>query len=113
MAYLPPPKSLDLNMHYFVPGTGDTQLPASLTAVLAGLGPNEYLIRGNLNSLSFISTYVYNPGSSQLEQFYDAYNVAAGDWLANDATGYTWKIAHIYTVEDGESGLNKIGRAHV
>ena len=98
MAYLAPPKSLDFNMHYFVPGSGDTQLPASLTSILAGLSSNEFLVRGNLNSVYYFSAYAYNPGTGRLEQYYDAYNVAAGDWLANDSTGYTWKIEQIYDV---------------
>jgi hypothetical protein len=87
MAYLPPPKSLDINMHYFVPGSGDIQLPASLVGTLNNLGPNEYLIRGNLNGIGYISAPVYNPGTGNLEQYYDAYNIVPGDWLANDATG--------------------------
>ena len=107
MSYLPPPKSLDIMMYNFI--SGDVNLPPSLTATLSGLSQNEYLIRGKLNSLSFFSASVYNPGSDQLEQFYDAYNVAAGDWLANDATGFTWKIVNIYTVTDAPLSGNNTG----
>jgi len=108
MSYLPPPKSLDIMMYNF--STGDVNLPPSLTATLSGLGANQYLIRGKLNSLEFISASVYNPGSAQLEQFYNAYNVIPGDWLANDATGYTWKIAKIYTVTDAPLSGNNTGQ---
>ena len=105
MSYLPPPKSFDIMMYNFV--SEDENLPPSLTATLSELGQNEYLIRGNLNSLSFISAYVYNPGSGELQQEYNAYNIVPGDWLANDATGFTWKIVKIYTVTDAPlSGNN-------
>ena len=104
MSYIPPPKSLDLNMHWYQ--VGDTDVPPSILTALNTLGPNEYLIRGNLNSVEYISAFVYNPGSAQLEQFYNAYNVIPGDWLANDATGYTWKILKTYNVTDDVSGDN-------
>ena len=103
--YVAPPKSLDLQMHYFI--SGDTDLPPSLSSVLSGLGPDEYLIRGALNYVQTISAYVFNPGTSTYEQYYDAYNVQFGDWLANDATGYTWKVTQIFTVTDApDSGYN-------
>ena len=85
-------------MHWYQ--VGDTDVPPSILTALNTLGPNEYLIRGNLNSFEYISAFVYNPGSAQLEQFYNAYNVITGDWLANDATGYTWKILKTYNVTD-------------
>ena len=97
-AYVAPPKSLSLQMHYFL--SGDTELPPSLSSVLSGLGPEEYLIRGNLNYVQTLSAYVYNPGTSTYEQYYDAYNVQFGDWLANDATGYTWKVTQLFNVID-------------
>ena len=110
MSYLPPPKSLDINMHYFIPDSGDTLLPPSLLSVLTSLGPNEYLIRGTPFSPLYHSAPVYNPGTGQPEQYYDAYNVVPGDWLANDATGYTWKIVEMYVVTDASenntSGVN-------
>ena len=106
MAYLPPPKSLDINMHNFIPGSGDTDLPSSLSGVLNSLGANEYLIRGNTNAIQFMSAYVYNPGTGNKEQYYDAYNVVPGDWLANDATGFTWKIMTIYSVSDAPNPGN-------
>ena len=34
MAYLPPPKSLDINMYYFIPGIGDADLPIVLQVLL-------------------------------------------------------------------------------
>jgi hypothetical protein len=105
--YLPPPKSLDIQMHYFL--LGDTDLPPSLNTEFAGLNPNEYLIRGNLNSLQFISAYIYNPGTGNPEQYYDAYNINLGDWLANDATGFTWKISAIYNVTDAPVSGNNTG----
>ena len=104
MSYLPPPKSFILNMHNFQ--AGDTALPPSLSSVLSNLGPNEYLIRGNLSGFLYISAYVYNPGSGTLEQFYNAYNVVEGDWVANDATGFTWKLTKIYRVTDAPSPGN-------
>ena len=104
MSYLPPPKALDIMMYHFL--AGDSELPPSLSATLSGLATNEYLIRGQLNSLEFLSASVYNPGTGQPEQYYDAYNVIPGDWLANDATGYTWKITNIYTITDAPSDSN-------
>ena len=105
MAYLAPPKSLDINMHYFIPDIGDPELPPSLSTVLTSLGPNEYLIRGTVSTPLYHSAPVYNPGTGIPEQYYDAYNAVPGDWLANDATGYTWKIVELYTVTD-TSGNN-------
>ena len=110
MAYLPPPKSLDVNMHYFQPGAGDVDLPPSMTTVLATLRPNEYLIRGKLNSLEFFSAYVYNPGSGVPEQYYDSYNIVPGDWLATDATGFTWKITTMFTITDAPNPGNNTGQ---
>jgi len=110
MAYIAPPKSLDTNMHYFDPGLSDAQLPPSLSSVLAGLALNEYLIRGNLNSVQIFSAFIYNPGSGVPEQFYDAYNVIPGDWIANDATGYTWKITQTYAVSDAPNSGNNTGQ---
>jgi hypothetical protein len=109
MSYLPPPKSLDFQMHYFT--SGDPDLPPSLSTVFANLKTNEYLIRGNLNALQFFSAYVYNPGTGNNEQYYDAYNVIPGDWLANDATGFTWKILTVYTVSDAPDPANNSGGA--
>ena len=91
-------------MHYYQ--AGDAELPPSLSTVFADLSSNEYLIRGNLNSLEFFSANVYNPGTSQAEQYYDSYNVVAGDWLANDATGFTWKLATVYTISDAPNPAN-------
>ena len=69
MSYLPPPKSFILRMHHFL--VGDPDLPPSLVDGLNNLGKNEYLIRGNITDLQYISAYVYNPGSDSLQQFYD------------------------------------------
>jgi len=104
MSYLPPPKALDFNLHLFI--NGDSDLPPSLSTVLTDLSANEYLVRGNLNGISFFSAYVYNPGSERPEQYYDSYNVAEGDWLANDATGYTWKVIKVYAITDAPSPEN-------
>jgi hypothetical protein len=102
--YLAPPKTLDIFMKYFLPG--DPDIPPSLAAVFAALKPNEYLMWGFLNEILYMSAYVYNPGTGNPEQYYDAYNVAEGDWLANDATGYTWRVRHIYNVTDGTGIYN-------
>ena len=95
MAYLPPPRAMYVNMHVFY--AGDTELPNSLTTVLSSLRDNEYLIRGNVFA-QIISAYVYNPGTGTAVQYYDAYNVTLGDWLATDATGYTWQIKELYNI---------------
>jgi hypothetical protein len=108
-SYLPPPKALDFMMHYFIQGAGDPDLPPSLSTTLSSLGARQYLIRGNLNGFQYISAPVYNPGTDADEQYYNAYNVTAGDWLANDATGYTWKLLHIYTVSDAPTSGNNTG----
>ena len=96
-------------MHYFVQSSGDPELPPSLTAIDAALPAGQYLIRGNLNGLSFISAPQFNPGTGQPEQYYDAYNVEKGDWVANDATGYTWRIEQIYVVNDAPNPGNNTG----
>jgi hypothetical protein len=108
MSYLPPPKSFILNMHKFE--AGDLALPPSLSTILDNLGPNEFLIRGNISSFQYISAFVYNPGSDTFEQYYDAYNIVAGDWLANDATVFTWKLAYIYEVTDAPLSGNNTGQ---
>lgn len=102
--YINPPKTLDIFMHYFL--EGDSDIPPSLADVFTALKPNEYLIWGSLNQILYISAYVYNPGTGNLEQFYDAYNVQQDDWLANDATGYTWRVKKIYDVVDGPGIYN-------
>ena len=98
--YINPPKSLDIIMHYFINGSGDPEIPPSLESILSSLQTNEYLIRGGLNAIQHISAYVYNPGTAYDEQYYDSYNVVSGDWLANDSTGFTWKITEIYNITD-------------
>jgi len=108
MSYLPPPKSLDIMMYNFI--AGDSELPPSLTTTLSGLATNEYLIRGTLNGIQFFSASVYNNGTGQPEQYYDAYNIIPGDWLANDATGYTWKITDVYTINDAPNPDNNTGQ---
>ena len=112
MAYLPPPKSLDIMMHYFIQGLSppDAELPPSLSSILSSLGPNQYLVRGNLNAIEFLSAPVYNPGTGVPESYYDAYNVVPGDWLANDATGYTWLVQQIYSVTDAPDSGNNTGQ---
>jgi hypothetical protein len=102
--YLTPPKTLDIFQHYFLPG--DTDIPPSLAGVFAALQPNEYLMWGFVNQVLYMSAYVYNPGTGQEEQYYDAYNVGQDDWLADDATGYTWRIKKTYTVTDGPGIYN-------
>jgi hypothetical protein len=87
-------------MHYFFPG--DSDIPPSLVDVVDNLPPNRWLIWGFINQVNYMTAYVYNPGTGQPEQYYDAYNAVMGDWLADDATGYTWNIKHIYTVNDAE-----------
>jgi hypothetical protein len=102
--YIRPPKTLDIFMHYFQ--VGDTDIPPSLQSVFDGLADNQYLIWGYLNQILYMTAYQYNPGTGREEQYYDAYNVVAGDWVADDATGYTWCIKHIYEVTDGTGVYN-------
>jgi hypothetical protein len=105
MSYIAPPKSLYLTMHYFNPILGDTTLPPSLTSVLAGLRSNEYLVRCNIaDSITYMSAFVYNPGTGNPESYYDCYNAVAGDWVANSSIGYTWKITQIYNVTSDPNG---------
>ena len=99
-SFINPPKSLTIVMHNFINGNADPEVPPSLSGVLTSLSINEYLIRGTTTNLQFISAYVFNPGTGQPEQYYDTYNIAQGDWLANDESGFTWKITEIYTVSD-------------
>lgn len=75
-----------------------TAIPPSLSSIFSSLKTNEYLVRGTLASTVNFTAQVYNPGSQTTEQYYDAYNVAVGDWLANTSTGYTWRISDTYSV---------------
>ena len=47
-----------------------------------------------------MTAQVYNPGTGTAIARYDSYNVVAGDWLANDTTGYAWIVDAVYTVTD-------------
>ena len=96
--FFAPPKSLDINMHYFV--IEDINIPASIIVDISNCKANEYIIRGVMNSFPIFSTNVYNPGSGIYQNYYDAYNVIPGDWVASDGTGFTWKIVSLYTVND-------------
>ncbi len=57
-----------------------------------------------LSDIITTSAYIFNPGTGQPEQYYDAYNVVPGDWVASDSTGYTWRIDEIYNVKRLEQG---------
>jgi hypothetical protein len=102
--YLAPPKVLSLLMTWY--NVLDATVPPSLVTVFNELGVNEYLIKCNLLNFNQFSAYVYNPGSGVPEQFYNAYNAATGDWIANDSTGYTWQIKGVYNVTDASGGDN-------
>ena len=56
------------------------------------------------------SAEIYNPGTGNPEQRYDAYNVATGDWLANDTTGYAWIVNTIHSVADAPTPAKNTGR---
>ena len=84
-------------MYYYV---DDPSLPPSLSSYYALLKQNEYLVYCKLSDIITTSAYIFNPGTGQLEQYYDAYNVVPGDWVASDSTGYTWRIDEIYNVTD-------------
>jgi len=96
--FLAPPKSLDINMHYFL--NGDVDIPPSIIVDISNCKGNEYIVRGVMNSFPIFSTNVYNPGSGVYQNYYDAYNVIPGDWIASDGTGFTWKVVSLYTVTD-------------
>jgi hypothetical protein len=108
-AQLPPPKALDVNIHYFKPSENDPTLPPSLITELSGVAVNQYIVRGTLNGIGYISAFVYNPGTDLNEQYYDSYNVIPGDWLASDATGYTWQVKKIYNVTDSSGNIYDTG----
>ena len=93
IGFIAPPKTLDVLMHYFI--SGDPTAPPSLITDISNCGGNEYIIRGQLNALEFFSANVFNPGSGVEQNYYDAYNVVTGDWVANDGTGFTWKLIKI------------------
>jgi hypothetical protein len=105
-----PPKSLNFNMHYFT-STGDPDFPPSLTAAFSGLGANRYLVFCFLEP-PYVSTSadIYNPGTGGTVKRYDAYNVTAGDWLANDTSGYAWIIRTIHAVTDAPTPAKNTGR---
>jgi len=102
-SYIAPPKSFYINMHYYYE---DPLLPPTLSSQYALLKRGEYLVYGTLTQIVTTSAYVYNPGTGLPQQYYDAYNVVPGDWLANDSTGYTWRITDIYNVFDSPIGNN-------
>jgi len=85
-------------MRYFM--QEDTQIPPSLLVAVTNCKSNEYIIRGVINSFPIFSANVYNPGSGLYQDYYDAYNVIPGDWIANDGTGFTWKVTKLYIVND-------------
>jgi len=104
-----PPKSMNFVMHNFT-SSSDPIFPPSLTFALNVLGPNQFLIQGHLEGDPISMTAeVYNPGTGVAEAYYDSYNVAQGDWLANDTTGYAWIVNNIYTVTDAPQGAMNTG----
>ena len=116
--FLPPPKTLQVQMHYFTTSpprfAPDPVLPPSLQTVLDTLPLNQYLVRCDLLNIQTISAWVYNPGANGgaggYVQYYDAYSCDVGEWIAVDATGYTWQILQIYNITDcPNEGLNTSG----
>lgn len=105
-----PPKSMNFVMHTFT-SDGDPMFPPSLSTVFSGLGANQFLIQGYLETPYVTMTaQVYNPGTAAPEAYYDAYNVAVGDWLANDTSGYAWIVQAIYAVADAPTPSMNTGR---
>lgn len=102
-SYIAPPKSFYLNMHYYYE---DPFLPLHLSSQYASLKRGEFLICGTLTAIVTTSAQIFNPGTGAPEQYYDAYNIIPGDWLANDSTGYTWRISDIYNIFDDPNGNN-------
>ena len=97
-------------MHNFT-SESDPDFPPSLSASFSGLGSNQFLVFCLLET-PYVNTSaeIYNPGTSSFEQRYDAYNVATGDWLANDTTGYAWIVSAIHTVADAPTPAKNTGR---
>lgn len=106
-AYLPPPLALNFVMYYFQ--AGDTSIPPSLNTVFSSLASNEFLVRGNLYGIQQNSALVYNSGVGTEVNYYDSYNIESGNWIAVSATGFTWRIASIYTVTDAPNPDNNTG----
>ena len=105
-----PPKSMNFIMHNFT-SESDPDFPPSLSTVFSGLGPNQFLVFCLLET-PYVDTSaeIYNPGISAPVKRYDAYNVAAGDWLANDTTGYAWIVNTIHNVTDAPTPAKNTGR---
>ena len=59
-----------------------------------------------------MTAQVYNPGTGTAIARYDSYNVVAGDWLANDTTGYAWIVDAVYTVTDAPQPAMNSGTAY-
>lgn len=95
-------------MHNFT-SEADPNFPPSLSAIFTGLGSNNFLIRGILNTIMPMTAQVYNPGTSAPEAYYDAYNVAVNDWLASDTSGYSWIIQTLYAVTDAPDPTHNTG----
>ena len=105
-----PPKSMIFVMHNFT-SESDPDFPPSLSATFSGLGSNQFLVFCILET-PYVNTSaeIYNPGTSSLVKRYDAYNVATGDWLANDTTGYAWIVSTIHNVVDAPTSAKNTGR---
>ena len=102
-SFIAPPKSFSVNMYYYL---NDPLLPPSLSSYYALLQRNEFMVYCSLPTIITTSAYIFNPGTGRPEQYYDAYKIVPGDWIATDSTGYTWRIAEIYNVTDSPIGDN-------
>jgi hypothetical protein len=97
-------------MHNFT-SESDPNFPPSLSSDFSGLAANQFLVSCHLET-PYVDTSaeIYNPGTGNPEQRYDAYNVATGDWLANDTTGYAWIVNTIHSVADAPTSAKNTGR---
>lgn len=104
-----PPKSMNFIMHN-ITSKSDPDFPPSLNSAFSALASNQYLIYGLMEApLVNTTAEIYNPGSGLPQKYYDAYNVAVGDWLANDTTGYAWMIQTIHNVDDAPTPSKNTG----
>jgi hypothetical protein len=100
MSYLAPPKTFELQLHWFQTAS-EAALPVQLAAEFTTLNSsNEFIVLGTIKNRVRFTATVFNSTIGAPVQYYDAYSVQVGDWIANNASGFAWRITELYTVQD-------------
>ena len=100
MSYLAPPKTFEIQLHWFQTAS-EPALPVQLAAEFTTLNnSNEFIVLGTIKNRVRFTATVFNSTIGAPVQYYDAYSVQVGDWIANNASGFAWRITELYTVQD-------------